>query len=668
MTKKILTGVVAFVTIFSFVLGFSRAPIAAADTTMTTTTTTTSMMSSFVYTRDLTIGSTGADVVALQTMLETGGYLVMPVGVAKGYFGTITQSALAKFQAAMGISPASGYFGPITRAYISAHMSMSTGTTTSTGCSYDPNTGAIIKKYDVNTGMQLCPPPSSTSTGSNNNDNHDEDNDNNGDEGRLTDIDTTGGTDSSVDEGQKDAKVLAVKLEAKDGDVNINRVDVDFDLTDAHNDGGSDDLKKYVRNVSVWLDDKRLESQDVDEGDRDDHVTSFRFSGFSGKVKEGDDAHLYVKVEAVDNIDDDEEGENVDVTIPENGIRVTTGDDVTDYYDSKDLSDSFSVNEDSGDMTLNSDESDNPDETVEVDDNDTTEKVSLLKFSLKSKDQDNTVREITVNLDANGTGDASDIVDSLRLYADGKEIDSKSLGTGDASTTFDDLDYKIKEDDTVDFEVKGDINNIDAGTFDEGDSITASIDGDDVDAEDENGDDVDVSGSADGGEKTFRTEGVSLDHQDDSASVTDPNDTVSGDALGNYSETFKVNAFGDTIYIPLTTYRGSTTVSTNAGVYYTLEDANGNTVATGTTSPVVSRQSGGDVVSGPSGYNYLKVNDGSSATLKLNVSFDPVTNGQYRLQLNDVNYSIGSADATPDNQEVASPEEDYETDYANIQG
>jgi peptidoglycan hydrolase-like protein with peptidoglycan-binding domain len=65
--------------------------------------------------RDLTVGSTGSDVTTLQTFLEEEGYLVMPQGVAKGYFGALTQNALAEYQSVNGII-ASGYFGPITMA------------------------------------------------------------------------------------------------------------------------------------------------------------------------------------------------------------------------------------------------------------------------------------------------------------------------------------------------------------------------------------------------------------------------------------------------------------------------------------------------------------------------------------------------------------------------
>lgn len=65
---------------------------------------------------NLTIGSTGPEVIELQTWLEGNGYLVIPSGISKGYFGQLTVSALAKYQTSQNITPAVGYFGPITRA------------------------------------------------------------------------------------------------------------------------------------------------------------------------------------------------------------------------------------------------------------------------------------------------------------------------------------------------------------------------------------------------------------------------------------------------------------------------------------------------------------------------------------------------------------------------
>lgn len=77
----------------------------------------TSMMKADTMSMDsnLMMSSRGSGVTALQTFLETEGYLTMPSGVAKGYFGSITKMALIKYQASVGL-PATGFFGPLTRA------------------------------------------------------------------------------------------------------------------------------------------------------------------------------------------------------------------------------------------------------------------------------------------------------------------------------------------------------------------------------------------------------------------------------------------------------------------------------------------------------------------------------------------------------------------------
>lgn len=74
--------------------------------------------SSYNFTRDLTIGSSGDDVTALQAMLIASGDLA--IAAPTGYFGELTRAALGKWQARHGVAPAAGYFGPITRAAIAA--------------------------------------------------------------------------------------------------------------------------------------------------------------------------------------------------------------------------------------------------------------------------------------------------------------------------------------------------------------------------------------------------------------------------------------------------------------------------------------------------------------------------------------------------------------------
>lgn len=77
------------------------------------------------FTRNLEVGMTGDDVMALQVFLNTHGYAITESGPGSpgnetNRFGALTRSALAKFQAANGISPAAGYLGPKTRSLINS--------------------------------------------------------------------------------------------------------------------------------------------------------------------------------------------------------------------------------------------------------------------------------------------------------------------------------------------------------------------------------------------------------------------------------------------------------------------------------------------------------------------------------------------------------------------
>lgn len=81
------------------------------------------------FTRNLTLGDYGDDVMALQRFLIEGGYLKIRLPSAEfgyqptRYFGYQTRAALAKWQLEQRVFPAAGYFGPLSRARANAALS-----------------------------------------------------------------------------------------------------------------------------------------------------------------------------------------------------------------------------------------------------------------------------------------------------------------------------------------------------------------------------------------------------------------------------------------------------------------------------------------------------------------------------------------------------------------
>jgi peptidoglycan hydrolase-like protein with peptidoglycan-binding domain len=86
--------------------------VPTSDTTTSPATSDTSTSTSYTFSNQLSLGSTGADVTALQQKLTS---LNMYSGPVTGYYGTLTQTAVEKFQTANNISPL-GNVGPATLA------------------------------------------------------------------------------------------------------------------------------------------------------------------------------------------------------------------------------------------------------------------------------------------------------------------------------------------------------------------------------------------------------------------------------------------------------------------------------------------------------------------------------------------------------------------------
>jgi peptidoglycan hydrolase-like protein with peptidoglycan-binding domain len=101
----------------------------------------------YSFNRDLTVGSEGDDVAALQTFLQSEGYLGT-IGEDKGFFGILTRAALESYQTNKGIYPATGFFGPITRALVVANCDAPSSNLWTSIVSQDVE---IIKSTDLKT-------------------------------------------------------------------------------------------------------------------------------------------------------------------------------------------------------------------------------------------------------------------------------------------------------------------------------------------------------------------------------------------------------------------------------------------------------------------------------------------------------------------------------------
>ncbi len=117
------------------------------------------------FTRNITLGTHGDDVSALQQILIDSGFL--KISTPTDYFGPLTKNALSAWQASVGISPASGFLGPISRNRISTTASPTNKSTVAPGCTstsgFSTTTGASCMT-SVTPSTQVVPVIATAST------------------------------------------------------------------------------------------------------------------------------------------------------------------------------------------------------------------------------------------------------------------------------------------------------------------------------------------------------------------------------------------------------------------------------------------------------------------------------------------------------------------------
>jgi hypothetical protein len=496
-----------------------------ASLTGGSTTTGGSSSACGPFTRDLTIGSTGSDVTTLQTFLEEKGALTIPVGVAKGYFGSLTQSALASWQASNAVSPAAGYFGPKTRAAVATMCGpvVDTGSTGSTGSSSSLSGGA----------------------------------------GSITVDGSSKYSGEEVGEDEEDVEVLAFDVEADDdSDVQITSIKVELHQQTA---AISDKLDDYVSEVSVWFDGEKVGEADADDFSENSDVYTKSISLDDVVIRAGDEERITLAVSALGNLDSGDIGTD-DWQIGVSNVRFKDGDGVvTTESVTLDIDDdavdqeveqrfNFASFASASDVELKvslGDEDINDARVLNLDSSD--EEFEVLSFMIEAEgDSDLLITEIPVTVTTTGETDEAIIVIQATLYHGGEEIDSQDVPTGGAVTF--DLDDGITIDagDEEEFIVVVDMQE--AGTTSDGDTVqvqltTANVD--DIEAEDEAGEDIadaDASGSALADAHGLFDTGIMAEFVDSTSKAT-PSGLAGVDDFATFTIVFDVTAFDSNIYV-----------------------------------------------------------------------------------------------------------------------
>jgi Putative peptidoglycan binding domain len=589
----------------------------------------------------LTMGSTGANVTALQNRLIADGEAI--AAGATGYFGAQTKAALASWQTKNNVMPAAGYYGPLTMAAMDASC-----------------TPADDEDEDM-----------------------DEDDDSSSDElsgeASLDNFEVADGEDADdVEEGSEDIAVGEFTVEFTDGDAEISRIDLALEV-DSGNDG-EDDPWKVFDTISLWVDGDMVADIDVSDEDNylDEDDGSLRFADLGIIAMEDEEVVITVGATVNSSIDGAADGEGWNIGagairfFDADGVATTEDAGTFDLIDLTDTTLSgaiaeFTIEEAGAgdDLDLEASDADPDGTTLELSEDDNTEH-EIFAFDLSAEDSDGdvTLNELTIKTAVTVATNVDDLVNDFSLEIDGQTFDAESYtGTGKGATLVFDIDgdVTIDAEETLTAVLTADFEDMESG--DEGSTIAASTTASTIDAE--GADDI----TADGGTvssdtHTLRTTGLVLGSEPtDGQDSNDSTQTVSGvstDAnTGEMFLEFEVTAFGEDLWVEADDAALGT--AANEGLRYQILKGG---VATST-----------DFVGGAAEYTiegatktngFYKLEKGETYTVTVTVEgLNPEVTGSYSFKVNSIGYN-DTTETAADAYSTPAASSDYESDSVQI--
>lgn len=612
----------------------------------------------YTWTRDLSQGSEGADVMKLQQFLNANADTRVAasgagsVGAETMYYGPATAAAVSKMQVMYraevltpgGLVNPTGYFGPSTRAQANALCA--------TAPEMEEETEEGTEEEEEEEGDMTL-----------------------GGEASLGDTDLDNG-ESSIEEGDEDVVVGEFTVDFEDGDAEISRLDITL-VGDAGNNGDNDPWDVF-ETVSLWVDGDMIAEMDASDEDDylDEDTGEIRFSNLDLIAEEDEEVEILVAVTVQNNLDGvgvgDSETWDVDVT----SLRFFDADGVASTEAITVAEVDFDIEEAGADEELKvSLASSNPDATdIIVDTDSDTNGVTIMVADIEAEDNDIELNSVTVRVDTAGAS-TTDVVSDIYVVIDGETFDAEtvsSVGKGTFSAAasryvdndssddaiwyvFDiDGDIVIDEDDEVQMEVVVDFNDTDDGVrYANGTTIQARITSVEVDTFDAEGaEDLGASqltGTAVGDAHVLVAEGIIVPVDGFSSETTTQGQD---DTTGVFTLEFEVTAVEGDFYI---TDNATTSTAVDNGVVYSVT---GGTAATLTQSLTSSADE--DTV------GVFTVREGETETFTLVVNATVAAPSTLRVQLDEVWYTADTIGTTNTEAYLPTPVSDFRSEPQSI--
>ncbi|MDE1874684.1 MAG: peptidoglycan-binding protein [Patescibacteria group bacterium] len=552
------------------------------------------------FTKDLTVGSSGAEVTALQNAIG--------VSPATGYFGSITKAAVIAYQTAHGV-PGTGYVGPLTRAALNQSSSMTSSTSSTSTSSSTTSTASTATTPAVNTGV----------------------------EGILT-VNSAPVSNSTLYVGQSGDPVLAFTAQAKLSPISIQRVQLDL--------GNTTTIYTKVFKTMYLLDPNGnvlaqadLNSNTVVKSGSDYLLT---FSGFNYNLPKDAQQTFTVTGDLYSAIDSDQQTART-ITLATNGVRGVDGAGIDQYGPASDLTQSVTISAslvDSAQLLLSTDAANflPADVVAASGSNDNQyDKLPLLAFDVRAQKDTVEITDLTATI--NGTGVAT--ATAAYLYDGSTLLGSASVNANTGVASFTNINYWVPQDTTKVLTLKADIRSAGSSVS----TFKAVVAASGPSAQNSQGSTVNPSGSATGNTFNVRSVGpvFTLNSASISKSATASQNnysTSTADATFNLT----IQAVGGDIYF------GQQAASSTFG--FGIYENGVKTTITDASSTAWSVPSNGAVTTGLTNAAF-KISQNNSVTMPIDFIFEGRTSGgslvptaSYAVGLESVNWSTTDGGAS----------------------